>query len=67
MTVRNAFFDKPYADEKHYVEIVRHPAGADAQMQEWIKERDYFETKYKNNETDGDENQVMLIYKPTIG
>ena len=68
LSIRNAIFKKPGNEgEIQYVEIVRHPAGADVNMREWIKKRAYFVKKYKNHPTDGDEDQVIWIFFPTIG
>ena len=54
LVARNEYYGKPVGWEKdaHYVEILRHPLGAEAKMQDWLRERAYFE-KY------GDERQVI--------
>ena len=39
-SVRNAHFIKPrYVNIIYYVEIMRHPKGADAKMRDWIEKR----------------------------
>ena len=37
----------------HYVVILRHPAGAAAKMQEWLKNRAYYEKKWKHYGPEG--------------
>ena len=34
-------------DDVHYVELLRHPKGANAEIQEWLKERAYYEKSHK--------------------
>ena len=74
LTVRNAKYNKEWdifcePVEKCYVEILRHPTGADASMREWLKELAYYEKRY---EYDGYyheaiEEQVINIDQPIIG
>ena len=65
LSVRNAIFVKPrngYTID--YVEILRHPTGDDAKMQEWLKQRAYYEKEYKQYEEDAavdDSKQVIFI------
>ena len=65
LTVRNAVFQAgalPY----HYVEIMRHPIGAEANMREWVKERAYYEKTW-NPTAYGEEEQVIWINRPSVG
>ena len=61
LTVRNGHFKKPkYGDILHYVEIMRHPKGANAKMRDWLKQRAYYEKKYQEGNKD-DEKQVISL------
>ena len=67
--VRNAILELPETEKHqgldiHYVEIVRHPAGADAKIRDWIEKRAYFEKIYTENV---EEEQQIMISWPTIG
>ena len=59
LTVRNTVFNFKYYDlkELHFVQILRHPVGATAKMQEWIKQRAYWE---KIDESHNHEDKVEL-------
>ena len=70
LTVRNACFKNPAVEFEidiqhmeqtlieniHYVEILRHPRGADVKMREWVKQMAYHEKKYTE-----EANQVITI------
>ena len=67
LAIRNAQFKRPDGIIIHYVEIVRHPAGAEAKMREWIKGWAYYEARDKEAARDGEASKVIWIYGPTIG
>jgi len=74
LTVRNAMFKMhPVSSNSiHYVEILRHPKGADAKMRDWVKGRAYYEKKYKDGndievEADMDVGRHIWINNPSIG
>ena len=68
LTVSNAIFTPRYGDGINFVEILRHPAGADTKMREWLKKRAYFEKQFEaQDEDDEDANKVIWITQPTIG
>ena len=71
LSVRNAVFKAPmYREKIRYVEIMRYPTGAEANMREWVKRRAYFEQYVKwlhtRDEIDGEE-QMIWIGLPWIG
>ena len=66
LTARNGMFKRPCLDDIHYVEIVRNPAGANANMREWIKKRGYYEKKFDDRD-DEYTNEAIWIDHPTIG
>ena len=67
LTVRNAHFYKSYWHNAHYVEVLRHPIGADTNMRELVKEWAYYENKYKFPNEDRDEaEQVIFIAGPSL-
>ena len=66
LTIRNAIYEKPNGEIVHYVEVLRHPIGAEAKMRKWVKERAYFEQTY-NSSNEIDSNKDIRICKPTIG
>ena len=74
LAVRNALFESALEEENNieYVEIMRHPIGAETKMREWIKERAYFEKKCRGRYFDDVEQhdqleQVVCVTQLTIG
>ena len=66
LTVRDAIFKNPLnGADVHYVELLRHPIGADAIMREWIAKRAYYEKQYSSHVDEN--NKEIWIYAPTIG
>ena len=55
----------------HYLEIVRHPKGANTKIREWIEQRAYYENKYKHDD-DGSrsyheaDEQMISIPEPAL-
>ena len=72
LAVRNAVF-QPYWRNIHYVEVVRHPIGAEANMRELVKEWAYYERKYTSNSNyynqvrEEAEQVIFIAPKLTIG
>ena len=50
---------------RSYVEVLRHPTGADLKMKEWIEKRAFFEKRYNSDEIEA--NKIIRIDNPTIG
>ena len=72
LAVRNGIFERPEGYDIHYVEILRHPKGAETIMRDWIKKRAYYEKKYKDGndievEADMDVGKNIWIEHPSIG
>ena len=70
LTVRNAMFKMhpTSSNSIHYVEIVRHPRGAEAKMRDWVKGRAYYKNNYKDDDDEElDEEKLIWIKQPTIG
>ena len=67
LTIRNAIFKSQFGPT-HYVEVLRYPTGSNARMQEWVKQRAFFEQYEKclKEDDDGAEQQIT-VYPPTIG
>ena len=66
LTLRNGHFKKAINGKIlfNYVEIMRHPKGANAKMREWLMQRAYYEKKYNK---DNKEMQVISIGWLNIG
>ena len=63
LAVRNAIFEKQAAGPVYYVEVLRHPIGADASMRELVKEWAIFEKKYDFR---GEQEQVISVAGPSL-
>jgi len=72
LAVRNAVFQQNWHNI-HYVEVVRHPIGAEANMRELVKEWAYYERKYTSNSNyynqvrEEAEQVIFIAPKLTIG
>lgn len=63
LTIRDAMFKIPKQFERiRYVEILRHPIGAEAKLREWIEQRAYYEKIYQ-----GETEKIIWIAWSTIG
>ena len=70
LSIRNAHFNKPFVQfgghgQINYVEVLRHPIGADANMREWVKQRAYYDYKYDYQVRDKAE-QVISLTGPSL-
>ena len=65
LTLRNAEIETKANDGifYYYVEVLRHPIGAEAKMREWVKEWAYYELLWNQRGM----KQVVRIFLPTIG
>ena len=68
LAIRNAILDKQYWGRTEYMEVLRHPIGADAKIREWIEQRAFYTSKYKYSWQKLDEaEQVISIASLIIG
>ena len=67
LAIRHGYFDSQQHGTIHFVEILRHPMGADANLREWLKKRDYYENRYNNAQHEEERKIQISGYELTIG